>query len=197
MGGYFYMSKKIQLIIGSTRQNRIGASVAAWIEKQAGDNKNISLEVVDLKQENLPLMDAAVPPAYAPTTTDAGKAWAEKIAAADGYIFLTPEYNRSMPASLKNALDYLVQEWKDKPAVVVSYGYIDGGKSAARHLRDVLDWLKVDHTSSEVALHLKQEMFDETGAFKDIDSALAAYEDDLADALQHFDAAKELAATTT
>lgn len=185
------MSKKIQLIIGSTRQNRLGTAIAAWVEKQASSNKNLELEVIDLKQENLPLMDAAIPPAYAAVETDAAKAWAEKIGAADGYIFLTPEYNRSMPASLKNALDYLVDEWKEKPAVVVSYGYVDGGKSAARHLQDVLDWLKVSHDGAQVALHLNQEMLDEAGAFKDIDQSLAQYEEDLSTALKQLDLSKE------
>lgn len=185
------MSKKIKLIIGSTRENRLGTAVAAWVEARVSEQQDIDLETIDLKQENLPIMDAAVPPSYAPVETDAGKAWAEKIGAADGYIFLTPEYNRGMPASLKNAIDYLVREWKGKPAVIVSYGYIDGGKSAARHLQDVLDWLKVHHGKAHVALHLKQDMFTNAGAFKDVDTAFAPYEEQLTEALQQLDAVNE------
>lgn len=189
------MSKKIQLIIGSTRENRLGSSIAQWVAAQTAKNSGIELEIVDLKQENLPMMDAPIPPAYAAVDTDAGKAWADKIGAADGYIFLTPEYNRSIPASLKNALDYLVEEWKEKPAIIVSYGYIDGGKSATRHLQDILDWLKVHHANTTVALHLNQDMFDEAGKLKDINESFAAYEEELTQALRHFDTAKEPAGT--
>ena len=124
------MSKNIKLVIGSTRQNRVGKSIASWIEDKLANNSTITLETIDLKEENLPIMDSPIPPAYAAVDTEAAKAWSRKIRTADGFIFLTPEYNRSIPASLKNALDYLVTEWKDKPAIIVSYGYIDGGKNA-------------------------------------------------------------------
>lgn len=165
------MAKNIQLIIGSTRQNRLGVQVAEWVQKHAEAQEGINIEVIDLKEENLPFLDAPIPPAYAPVDTPAAQAWSEKIAKGDGYIFLTPEYNRSLPASLKNALDYLVGEWKDKPAVVVSYGYVDGGASAARHLYDVLSWLKVATAESSVHLKLTQEMMAEDGSIKDLDAA--------------------------
>ena len=168
------MPKNIQLIIGSTRQNRLGPQIAEWVQKHAEEHEDITVEVVDLKEENLPLMDAAVPPSYAPIDTPEAKAWAEKIGRGDGYIFVTPEYNRGMPASLKNALDYLVAEWKDKPAVVVSYGYIDGGQSAARHLYDVLSWLKVATAESSVHLKLSPEIMGENG-IADTEKAFADY----------------------
>lgn len=178
------MSKKIQLIIGSTRENRVGESIASWIEGQLTKNSTVELEIVDLKKQELPAFDAPIPPAYAPTTTEAGKAWAKKVASADGFIFLTPEYNRSIPSSLKNAIDYLAAEWKEKPAVIVSYGYIDGGKSAATHLQDILDWLKIDTTAAAINLHLSQEVMGEDGRVKDIDAAFAQYEEQLSIAMQ-------------
>lgn len=192
------MAKNIQLIIGSTRQNRLGAQVAEWVKKHAEEHEGISVEVIDLKQENLPFLDAPIPPAYAPVDTPEAKAWAEKIGRGDGYIFLTPEYNRSIPASLKNALDYLVTEWKDKPAVVVSYGYIDGGQSAANHLYDVLSWLKLATAESSVHLKLSQEIMTEDGSIKDVDAAfgdhVAVLEAAFNEILEHEPAAEEAVA---
>lgn len=176
------MAKNIQLIIGSTRQNRLAPSVAEWIKKHS-QHDGINLEVVDLKDVQLPAFDAPVPPSYAPVDTEAGKKWAQSVAKADGFIFLTSEYNRSIPASLKNALDYLVAEWKEKPAVIVSYGYVDGGQKATAHLKDILGWLKAPIVEPTVALQLDQQMFNEDGSFKNIDDAFAAHEEVLVEAI--------------
>lgn len=178
------MSKNIQLIIGSTRQNRLATSIAEWVKEQVVKVDDIKLEVVDLKQENLPVMDAPMSPSRAPVDTPAGKAWADKIASADGYIFLTPEYNRSIPASLKNAIDYLSAEWHEKPAIIVSYGFIDGGKSANTHLQDILSWLKVDHDQKQITIHIAMDMLDKSGQIGNANQALAQYEDSLSEALQ-------------
>ena len=188
------MSKKIQLIIGSTRENRLGESIVTWVRQQVDKSTDISLEVVDLKQENLPAFDAPVPPAYMPVASEAGRAWAKKVGSADGFIFLTPEYNRSIPSSLKNALDYLVAEWKEKPAVIVSYGYVDGGKGATDHLKDVLDWLKVDTAATTINLHLDQKMMDENGRIQDMEKAFAQYKEQFNVALAHLAEEKTLAA---
>ena len=192
------MAKNIQLIIGSTRQNRLGAQVAEWVKKHAEVQDGINVEVIDLKEENLPLFDAPIPPLYAPVDTPAARAWAEKIGRGDGYIFVTPEYNRSVPASLKNALDYLVTEWKDKPAVVVSYGWIDGGQSAANHLYDILSWLKLATAESSVHLKLSQEIMADDGSIKDTDTAfgdhVAVLEAAFNEILEHEPAAEEAVA---
>ncbi len=177
------MAKNIKLIIGSTRQNRVAPAIAKWVEKQATE-AGVHFEVIDLKEVDLPAFDSPIPPAYAPTETEHGKAWAKQIAEADGFIFLTPEYNRSFPSSLKSVIDYLATEWKDKPAVIVSYGYVDGGGSATNHLRDVFDWLKIKTIDPTVALQLAQDQFNETGAFKDIDKALKPGAPTLSEALK-------------
>lgn len=175
------MAKNIQLIIGSTRQNRLADDVVAWITARAKQYDNINLEVIDLKEQDLPFFNAPVSPSQAPDTSAAGKAWSEVVSQADGYIFLTPEYNRSIPAALKNALDYLVAEWKGKPAGIVSYGWIDGGQSAVRHLKDIASWLKLNVSSPEVALKLEAEFMDENGHLRDPDHAFAAYDSQLAE----------------
>ncbi|HYH74562.1 MAG TPA: NAD(P)H-dependent oxidoreductase [Candidatus Saccharimonadales bacterium] len=158
------MAKKIQLIIGSTRQNRLAPQFAAWIEAQAAQNSDIELEVVDLKEWNLPFMDSPVPPAYGPVDTPEAKAWTAKLAEAEGFIFLSAEYNRSVPAPLKNALDYTVAEWKEKPAIIATYGYIDGGASASRHLEDIFAWLKVAVVDTKVNMLIQKDWLDENGA---------------------------------
>lgn len=167
------MTKNIQIIVGSTRQNRLGGQVAEWVKKHAEAHEDINVEVVDLLAEDLPFFNAAVSPMYAPDSSPAAQAWAETIDRGDGFIFVTPEYNRSIPASLKNALDFLVAQWNEKPAAVVSYGWIDGGASASKHLHDILSWLKVATAESSVALKLSPEIMAEDGSIKDTDKAFA------------------------
>lgn len=177
------MSKKIKLIIGSVRQGRTGEPVANWVVEQAKKN-GIELEVLDLKHINIPFLEAPIPPSYAPVDTEKGKEWAGMIADGDAFVFVTPEYNRGVPASLKNAIDHLSAEWNGKPAAIVSYGYIDGGAKATSHLKDTLDWLKVSVVEPDVNIQLSQDMMAEGGGFKDVDSALAQYEDDVVAALK-------------
>jgi NAD(P)H-dependent FMN reductase len=105
------------------------------------------------------------------------------VADADGFVFVTPEYNRSIPASLKNAVDFLVVEWTEKPAAIVSYGYIDGGKSAARHLGDIFSWLKIDNVGQEMAVKFTQDTFN-NGQFVDVDSALGSIRDSFVQSLK-------------
>lgn len=180
------MAKKhIQLIIGSSRQHRLGDQIAAWAATEAGKQSDIELEIIDLKEVNLPFFDAAVPPSRQPDASPAGKAWGARIAQADGFLFVTPEYNRSIPAPLKNALDFLVQEWRDKPAGIVSYGWIDGGQGATRHLHDVLSWLKLATISTNVALHLNASIMGEDGCIKDPKEAFKQHEPALRTILNH------------
>ncbi|TXG77662.1 NAD(P)H-dependent oxidoreductase [Patescibacteria group bacterium] len=177
------MTKNIKLIIGSTRQNRIAPAVAEWVTAQAAAAA-VTVEILDLKELNLPAFDAPVPPAYAPTETEAGKTWAKIVTETDAFIFLTAEYNRSIPSSLKNAIDYLAAEWKGKPAAIVSYGYVDGGQSATNHLIDIFSWLKLDIIQPTVNLQIAQTDFDETGAFTDIDTTFAPGKETLAQAFE-------------
>lgn len=182
------MAKNIQLIIGSTRQNRLADQAAEWVKQHADKNEELNVEVVDLREENLPFFNAPISPMYAPDESEAGKAWAQKIEQADGFIFLTAEYNRSIPASLKNAIDYLYGQWLNKPAAIVSYGWIDGGASASKHLYDVLSWVKMDIAEDQVHLKLVPEIMGEDGKVANVSEAFESYVPSLDAAL------KELAA---
>ena len=101
---------RLAIIIGSTRPGRNGEAVAKWIYEIARQRTDIEVELVDIKDYNLPLLDEPQPASSGQYTQDHTKKWAEKIDSFDGFVFVTPEYNHSPPASLKNAIDYLFFE---------------------------------------------------------------------------------------
>jgi NAD(P)H-dependent FMN reductase len=165
---------KIQLIIGSTRPGRIGPQVADWLLNQIPKTEGLSYEVVDILTWELPLFDEPMLPMMHQYKHDYTKAWSEKISEADGYIFLTSEYNAGYPASLKNAIDYLSQEWTDKPVMIASYGY-SGGASASAQLKQVAERLKMVPTEISPAMSFTQDMFGEDYRLKDLDTNFADY----------------------
>ncbi len=131
----------IQIITGSSREGRASNQVTAWVEKTArATQPDTTWEVVDLKDYDMPLFNEALPPQGNQDRQLEGsvKAWVEKIAEGDAYVFVTPEYNHSMPAVIKNAVDYLDFQLKHKPVAVVSHGSV-GGARANEHLRLVLN----------------------------------------------------------
>jgi NAD(P)H-dependent FMN reductase len=103
-------------------------------------------------------------------TKDHTKAWSNHISLANGFIFVTPQYNWGYPASLKNALDFLYKEWHHKPAIIVSYAHRGGGKAAAQ-LRQVLEGLHMEPTPTMPALPVVPDMLTENGEIKDIEIA--------------------------
>ena len=131
---------KINIIVGSTRQGRATPKVAAWVKSVAGEVlSGADVEVVDLVDYPLPFFDEAVSPQYNPERKPAGvvKKWLDKMAEADGYVFVTPEYNRSYSAVLKNAIDYFDFQIAKKPVALVAHGST-GGAQAVSHLRGVI-----------------------------------------------------------
>lgn len=156
---------KIQIIIGSTRPNRVGPTVAKWVYKFARhENPDIEFELVDLKDYNLPLLDEPKLPADGNYEKDHTKKWAAKIAEANGYILVTPEYNHGYAASVKNALDLLYAEWNDKPIAFVGYGVM-GGVRAVEQLRQVVSQLRM-HAISTALLVSKPSNFIESDVFE-------------------------------
>ncbi len=158
------MKNKILVILGSTREGRNGEKVAKNVMAELEKRDDADYELVDLKDYSLPLFEDATPPsvridAYEGT---AGK-WQKKIAEGDGYIFVTAEYNHSVPAALKNAIDYLFAEWQRKPMAVVSYGSIAGGSRAAEHLRMIAIELQMAPIRLGVHIPNVWAKFDEEG----------------------------------
>lgn len=147
---------RVAIIAGSSRPGRKSAAVADWVLSTGHLHPVVtagamSLEVVDLAEVGLPLLDEPVPAAFANYQHAHTRDWAATVAGFDGFVFVTPEYNHSIPAVLKNAIDYLYAEWAHKPAGFVSYG-LAGGVRAVEHLKLVLSEVQVAPTSSQVAL---------------------------------------------
>ena len=175
------MSKKVQLIIGSTRQNRLSPSIASWIEAQIAKHEGLELEVVDLKDLNLPLFDEPMPPSMAPGESASAKAWATKVSSADAFIILSPEYNAGYPGVLKNAIDYLKQEWHNRPVAFVTYGF-GGGVSSAAQLRQVFARIGAEMVENDTAIDIGP-ILNETGGITDTDASLQPYEEVIQSAL--------------
>jgi NAD(P)H-dependent FMN reductase len=145
---------KIGIILGSTRPGRRGQMVAEWVAKTGAEQlPDVVFEVLDLADFALPILDEPQPPAAGQYSKDHTLKWAEAVSSYDGFVFVTPEYNRSIPGVLKNALDYVYAEWNNKAAGFVGYG-LQGGARAIEHLRLILSELKVATVRSQVGLSL-------------------------------------------
>ncbi len=125
---------KIAIIISSTRDTRFGDKPAQWILNLASAQADLAFEIVDLRDFPLPFFDEVASNLWATTKNEIGLKWQQKVAEFDGYIFVTAEYNWSITAALKNALDYAYNEWNKKPAAYVGYGGV-GAARAIQHLR--------------------------------------------------------------
>ena len=121
----------IYIIVGSIREGRTAIKVANWLQHAIGELSIASLttEIVDLKQWDLPIFAGAHPPATGIYDQPKQQDWADKIAQADGFIFISPEYNHGYSPALKNALDYIGKEWQGKSAAYVGYGATNGSRS--------------------------------------------------------------------
>nr|WP_215142837.1 NAD(P)H-dependent oxidoreductase [Exiguobacterium qingdaonense] len=137
----------IGIVLGSTREGRVSPQVGEWVKELADKRGDANYEVIDIADYNLPLLGESGQDA------SGAAAWSEKIAQMDGFIFIVQEYNHSIAASLKNALDYLRVEWNNKAAGIVSYGSV-GGARATEHLRGILSELSIAHVRVHPALSL-------------------------------------------
>lgn len=125
---------KIAIVVGSTRQGRQTHRLAAWVAKHVGEKADA--EVLDLRDYPIPFLDEAISPRYNPERKPdvETQKWLDKIATFDGYVLVTPEYNRSTSAVLKNAIDVIGHETDDKPVALVGHG-TSGGAQAVANLR--------------------------------------------------------------
>jgi NAD(P)H-dependent FMN reductase len=144
---------KLAIIVGSTRPGRKSAAVADWVHQRAAGRANVTYDIVDLADQPLPLLDEPIPPSRGQYTHDHTKGWAATVSGYDGFVFVTPEYNQSTSAVLKNALDYLYAEWNNKAAAFVSYGST-GGARAVEHLRGICSELQIAHVRQQVSFNL-------------------------------------------
>jgi NAD(P)H-dependent FMN reductase len=147
------MMAKIGIILGSTRPGRNGEAVAKWVEKLAQKRSDATFELVDIADYNLPLLDEPYPAMMQQYTKEHTKAWSKKISEFDGFIFVAAEYNHSIAGALKNAIDYLNVEWKNKAVGFVAYGSA-GGTRAVEALRLVAGELHMADVRAQVMLNL-------------------------------------------
>jgi NAD(P)H-dependent FMN reductase len=158
---------KLKIILGSTRQGRQGEKVYEWTKKLLTNNKAFETEFLDLKEWNLPFYDFATSPAMGKLEDDLIQKWTKKIAEGDAYIIITPEYNHGYPGVLKNAMDFVYNEWNNKPVAFISYsGGPLGGIRAVEQLRQVVIELQMAPIRNGVHIPAIWQAFDETGNIK-------------------------------
>ncbi len=155
---------RIAILIGSTRPGRNGEAVGKWVHEIAGRRTDASVELVDLLDFNLPVLDEPVPSSAHKYTKAHTQAWSDKIASFDAYVVVTAEYQHGIPGGLKNALDYLHDEWHNKVVGFVSYGSA-GGVRAVEHLRLVFAELEVATVRAQVFFSLLTD-FENLHTFK-------------------------------
>jgi tRNA pseudouridine(38-40) synthase len=155
----------LQIVIASTRTQRAGPSVARWFLERARRHGKFELELVDLKEVALPLLDEPNHPVKRNYQFEHTKAWSAKVAAADAFVFVTPEYNYGMAPALLNALDYLSHEWAYKAAGFVSYGGVSGGTRSVQMAKQVMTSLKLVPLPEGVAIPFYAKHLDAAGTF--------------------------------
>ena len=130
---------KLGIIIGSTRKGRMSDRLANWVKKEAEKNPELDVSLVDLRDFELPFFDEEISPQYNQNreTTGVVKKWLDTVDGQDAFIIVTPEYNRSIPGVLKNALDYFAYEMKGKPVGIATHGSSNGAQ-AVSHLRGII-----------------------------------------------------------
>ncbi|MYZ49708.1 NADPH-dependent FMN reductase [Propylenella binzhouense] len=137
------MTFRLHTIIVSTRPGRVGPAVARWFHDQARADGGFDAHLVDLADFALPLYDEPFHPRLQNYQHAHTKRWSESVAAADAFVFVTPEYNYSPAPSFLNALDYVFREWAYKPAAFVSYGGVSGGLRAVQAAKLAMTALKL------------------------------------------------------
>jgi NAD(P)H-dependent FMN reductase len=149
---------RIAVISASVRADRMSPAIADWVVRTLESTGSADTDLIDLAETTLP-DDSLLYPGGGPRSEVA-----DRIEAADGFVFVTPEYNHSYPASLKRLIDWHFGEWALKPATIVAYG-VYGGHAATEHLRGVLAELNVVTTRRVVGLGQPWEQLDGSGRY--------------------------------
>lgn len=135
---------RLAVLNAATSPQRLGDRITDWIVEVLGANRAFDIDRIDLRDLDLPLFDEPELPRYGRYLHEHTRRWSRRIAAADSFVIVSPEYNRGYSALLKNSLDYLAQEWAFKPVGIVSYGSgLSGGLRGADALRTVLGALQM------------------------------------------------------
>jgi NAD(P)H-dependent FMN reductase len=154
---------RLQIVIASTRPGRVGLPVGRWFDERARAHSGFEVDLVDLLELDLPFMDEPNHPRLAQYTRQHTKDWSARVAAADAFAFVIPEYNFGLPATLKNAIDFLHNEWHYKPVGLVSYGGVSAGTRSAQMIKQVVTALKMYPLFESVSIPFVTRFIDDDG----------------------------------
>ena len=164
----------LQIIIASTRPGRVGLPVSQWFERAAVEHGGFDVEVVDLAEVDLPFFDEPNHPRLRKYEHQHTKDWSATIDRGDAYVFVTPEYNYGFNAVLKNAIDFLNQEWNNKAVGFVSYGGVAAGTRAVQMLKQVVTTLKMVPVTASVNIPFVAQFLDDEGELQANDVMVGA-----------------------
>lgn len=160
----------LQIVVASTRPGRVGRPLADWVERTAADDGRFSVELIDLAVVNLPFFDEPNHPRIGPYVHQHTKDWSATVSRADAFVFVTPEYNHSFNAVLKNALDFLHNEWQHKPVAFLGYGGVAAGTRAIESLIPVVAALRMVPILDSVVIPFAGKVIDDNGAVQPNDN---------------------------
>jgi NAD(P)H-dependent FMN reductase len=167
---------RVAVVIGSTRPTRISAGIAEWTLRSVQPGSPLHYELIDLAEVNLPFLDEPVMAARGEYVHEHTRSWSRLISSFDGFLFVFPQYNWGYPAVLKNALDFLYWEWREKPVSFVTFG-TRGGSRAASQIQGVLQGLHMHELADHLEIRISEDDVDERWQLKDLDGLLAPYRD--------------------
>ncbi|MGD0555038.1 MAG: NAD(P)H-dependent oxidoreductase [Streptosporangiaceae bacterium] len=170
-----HLTNRVAVIIGSTRPTRICPGIARWILRNVQEDSPLRYEILDLAEINLPFLDEPLKAALHEYAHEHTLQWSRTVSSYDGFIFVFPQYNWGYPAPLKNALDYLYTEWRDKPATFATYG-TRGGNKAAEQFHQVLQGLHMRELGDHLELVITDDAVDEDWQLRDVDATLHPYQ---------------------
>jgi len=161
---------RLMVLVASVREGRIGLPIAQWVRERAEADARFEVDWADLKEIGLPLMDEPNHPKLRQYTKEHTRAWSARVQSCDAFVFVQPEYNYSFAPSLKNAIDYLHQEWGRKAVGTVSYGGISGGTRGTTAIRPTELVVGLVPTTVNVELAWAARQIGDDGGFEPTES---------------------------
>ena len=155
----------LTIVVASVRDGRAGEAIAKWFVERAKQHGKFDVQVADLKELKLPILDEPDHPRLKKYVHDSTKRWSEIVGGSDAFVFVTPEYNYTMPPALVNALDTLYHEWTYKPVGFVSYGGISGGMRSVQTAKLMVTGFKMMPMVEAVNIPFYTQLM-ENGVFK-------------------------------
>jgi NAD(P)H-dependent FMN reductase len=169
---------RVAIVVGSTRPTRISAGIADWTLRNVQSESPLHYELIDLAEVNLPFLDEPVMAARGEYEHEHTRAWSQLVSSFEGFLFVFPQYNWGYPAVLKNALDFLYWEWREKPVSFVTFG-TRGGSRAALQIQGVLQGLHMNELADHLEIRIAEYDVDEKWQLKDLEGLLLPYREQL------------------